>query len=421
MEYLREQPVTHMVERIAFADTYVADIMQPRPSFDDIANSAPTWATAALRQMQEAMERKNSPITWVQVVFDQTGMLLLLRVADPQHLGNIKSAAKSILKCLPSAQRQAVQDSLRPLDEVDRNRIAAWQTLASMRPAGQKRRADHEEGQAKRARTADYSQTMAEREKAAQSCAKSAAQLVAEESDSDTPEEFVPLRLTLSDALAAPANDPDEYQRRMLTDTQEAQPLAIPAAIPSILDPASGWEHTAKHLAAIVAVEVGVRPARLAYTHCHREGRRHLLLRSKLSKGCGMTQTVFLAMRLVIDGSLPPLGERGRKVEFIRRCAGALRSLDPSKETDLKRLSVQDQALVRQALGGDTSTSYEGCLSETCLDEETTWEATDMKMSRCDRCHCPKAFGRTVHSIRDIILPRMTREFGRVSQLSAGH
>ena len=409
MEYLREQPITHLVERIAFADTYAADIMQPRPSFDDIANSAPTWATAALRQMQEAMERKNSPITWVQVVFDQTGMLLLLRVADPQHLGNIKSAAKSILKCLPSAQRQAVQDSLRPMDEVDRNRIAAWQTLASMRPAGQKRRADHEEDQAKRARTADCSQTMAEREKAAQSCAKSAAQLVAEESDSDTPEEFVPLRLTLSDALAAPC---------MLTD---AQTQSDALATTNILDPASGWEHTAKHLATIVVVEAGLRPARLAFTHCHREGRRQLLLLSKLSKGHTMTQTVFVAMRMVNDGSLPPLGERGRKVEFIRRCAEALRSLDPSKETELTRLSERDQALVRRALSGDTRAPYDGCLTETCLDEETTWEAADMKISRCARCQCPKAFGRTVHSIRDIILPRMTRELGRVSQLSAGH
>ena len=381
MEYLREQPILHLVDRLVFADTYVADIMQPRPPFEEIINSAPTWAAVARKQIQTAMERKNCPITWVQVVFDQAGMLLLLRAADAQHLGNIRSAAKAILKCLPPSHRQAAQDSLRPLDEVDRNRIVSWQTLSSMRPP--KRRSTNEHD-TKRART-DL-----------EGRAQTVAEFIAELSESDS-EDYVPQPLTLSTALA-------------LTD--DAQPAAF-----NILDPNSGWSHTAKNIATLVLVEVGLRPARIAFTHCHRESRRQILLLSKLPKNCDMAQTVVVAMRLVKDGSLPPLGERGRKVEFFKRCAEALQTLDPSKETDVTRLSDEDQARVRRALSGDTRQPYDGCLTPLCLDEETTWttlEVDGAKLSRCAQCKCPKAFGRSIHSIRDIIGHRMTSELGRV-------
>ena len=111
------------------------------------------------------------------------------------------------------------------------------------------------------------------------------------------------------------------------------------------------------------------------------------------------------------NGSIPGLGEHGRKSEFIKRCATALQALDPSKETDLKKLTAEDQAIVRRALGGDTNVPYDGCLSEPCLDEKTTWVVSNNALpgdpfapvSRCSRCNFPKAFGRTVRSVHDIM------------------
>ena len=131
----------------------------------------------------------------------------------------------------------------------------------------------------------------------------------------------------------------------------------------------------------------------------------------------GMKQVVRVAMQLAKDGSMPGPGEHGRKSEFIRRCATALQALDPSEETDLKKLDSPAQALIRQALGGDISTPYEGCLSAECLDQETIWETSNnaspgepfAPMSRCARCKYPKAFGRSVNSLRDILLPTMKR------------
>ena len=125
-------------------DTFIADIFQPRPAFDGIARFPEEWSTEAVKEMRQAMKRKNCAVTWAQLVIDQHGLLAFLRVANPLHLGNVKLAAKVLFQCLPAPftneQRCAVQKSLRPLDEVDRDRISAWQTVDSLRPAGQKRK-----------------------------------------------------------------------------------------------------------------------------------------------------------------------------------------------------------------------------------------------------------------------------------------
>ena len=228
--------------------------------------------------------------------------------------------------------------------------------------------------------------------------AKTAAQLLEECSSSEDEELLQPPRLMLTSGAEQPQ----------------------PSAAPSILDPTVVWEWRAKNEAVIIVAEVGARPGRLAYIRCHRETRRQLLLQSRVKEQfcqpC-MQHVVRVAMRLVKDGSMPGPGEHGRRNEFVKRCAAALRVLDPSKETDLKKLGAQDQALIRQALGGDISTPYEGCLSADCLDEETIWETSNNALpgepfapiSRCSRCEYPKAFGRSVNSVHDILLPTMER------------
>ena len=130
-----------------------------------------------------------------------------------------------------------------------------------------------------------------------------------------------------------------------------------------------------------------------------------------------MAQVVRVAMQLANSGCMPGPGDHGRKSEFIKRCATALKALNPEEETDLKKLNAEDQAIVRRALGGDTSVPYDGCLSEQCLDEKTTWVVSNNALpgdpfapaSRCSRCNFPKAFGRTVRSVHDIMRPICNR------------
>ena len=397
MDFLHEQPVVSLAGP-GQAQTFIAEVFQARPSVDKFAQLSQE-STEAAKKIQQVMKRKNCAVTWVQLVIDQHGVLVILRYEHPLILGDAKKAASVVLRCLRDDQQLAAQQSLRPLDEVDRDRIATWRTVESLRPPGQKKR-PREQDESQDAEGA----TLAQRARIIESNAKSMAALLAEASDTSSSEE---------EAVAPP---------RLMLTTGAEQPQ--PSAVPSFFDPRSVWEWRVKREAVIVVAEVGERPARLAYIHCHRETRRQLLLQSKVREeyeSPGMSQVVRVAMQLAKDGSMPGPGEHGRKSEFIKRCATALRVLNPNKETELMKLGAQDQALIRKALGGDISTPYEGCLTQDCLNEETTWEVSDlalatepvMPMSRCTRCKHPKVFGRTMNSMLDILQPIMRREHGR--------
>ena len=227
MEYLREQPIVSLAD--GEMDTFIADVFTPRPAFDEIARFSDAWSTKAAEKMQEAMERKNCAVTWVQLVIDQHGLLVFLRVAKTLHLGNVKTASKVILRCLPDKQRLAAERSLRPLDEVDRDRIASWQTVASLRPAGTKRPRESDEEE-------EY-QSLAKRAKIAESTAEPAAALLAEYYDGSSSEE---------EEVVAP--------RLMLTNGSEQPPA------PNAFDPTSVWEYRVKCEGVIIVAEVGERP-----------------------------------------------------------------------------------------------------------------------------------------------------------------
>ena len=241
------------------------------------------------------------------------------------------------------------------------------------------------------------------------------AEFLAEESSSD--EEVAPPRLMLTDGSARGSAE------LMLTDGS-----ARGSAEPNLLDPTSVWEYMAKSEAVIIVAEVGERPAQLVYIRCHREPRRQMLLQSKVREEWArpaMPQVIKTAMQLAKDGSIPNVGEHGRKSEFVKRCATALHAIDPSIETDLNKLSPEEQAIIRRALGGDLSTPYDGCLAIGCLEVTTTWEVSNialpggppMTMSLCAVCKCPKAFGRIVNSIGDILGPTLQRERGMQPRL----
>ena len=101
MPFLRERPIVSLTCSNEI-DTFIADIVQPRPAFDEIARFSNAWSNQAAEKMQDTMKRKNCAVTWVQLVVDQHGVLVILRFGHPIILGAAKSAAKVILKCLPN-------------------------------------------------------------------------------------------------------------------------------------------------------------------------------------------------------------------------------------------------------------------------------------------------------------------------------
>ena len=380
MDYCREHiPVSPAAP--GEANTFIADMLQPRPDFDKLA-SFRTWAKDASDKMSEAMKRKGCPVSWVQLVVDQQGFLALLKFRHDVQICNAKLAAKAILNFIEEDQRRIVQQKIRPLDEADRDRLAEWVTIESLQPKGQKRkRSEEEEPQPsnKQARHAEVAQLVAEGVMKAPTLEEYMAQA---SSDEESEAELEPPRLMLTDGATSAALAPLNYD-----------------------DPASLWEHRVKTEATIVLAEAGTRPEALKFIRCHREDRRQILLQSRVNKGYDnptLQSVVRVAMQLAKEGAIPGVGDHGRRSEFIKRCASALASLDPDAEGVLTSLSIREQALIRSALGGE-GPPYEGCFSEQCMDKEPSWTERDlslpnaprMVLSRCSRCNMPKSYGRT--------------------------
>ena len=194
------------------------------------------------------------------------------------------------------------------------------------------------------------------------------------------------------------------------------------------MDPTSVWAHRVKNEAVLVMAQVGEAPTELHYRHCHHECRRQLLLQSRVRNEYTkprMVQVMRVAVKLANSGSIPGPGEHGLNGHFIKRCATALKASAPDEETDLKKLSAEEQSIIRHILGGDNSVPYDGCLNQECLDKETTWVVKNgalagesfLPIRHCARCKLPKAWGRTVHSVRDVLRPLWTREAGKRSLL----
>ena len=81
------------------------------------------------------------------------------------------------------------------------------------------------------------------------------------------------------------------------------------------------------------------------------DGRQLLLQRAVREKWerCGMRQAIEVAVQLAADGSFPGPGDSRRMGEFLKRCSTALRAIDPTAETDIKKLSAEDaQELIQK-------------------------------------------------------------------------
>ena len=392
MDFLREPVSVSLAEpargkHVCFA----ADLFRCRPPFESFEEIS-AWQQCAkeLRDgVTKLMARRACPLNWLAFYIDTEGALMLAVAKDKLHVNNMRSALGKTLTPLPKEQQRSVADSLRPLDEADRDRIAAWRTLASVRPKGTKRKSRDDDEQLD----------------SAPKRAKTLAEFLAEESSSDEGEDTAP-------------------PRRMLTNAPATTPAETTG--PDLLDLASAWEYRAKKEATIILAETGERPAQIGYIRCHREPRRQLLLQNRVKdeyESPRMLDVVRVASQLANDGSIPsPSGEHGRRSEFVRRCAAALRAIDPKAVYEISELEDAVQTEIRKHLSAEKE-QYEGCLNEACLDLQTTWVTKSFRspedppgqawtVSRCARCNLSKSYGRTFNCLGELLAPTSKRERG---------
>ena len=190
---------------------------QPRPEFDHAKLWSETYSADAVKEIKESMQRKNCAVSYIQLVVDQHGFLIIVCVKHTIELGDAKRAARVLFRCIPfGATPRTAEEGLRPMDEVDADRIRAWQTVASLRPRGQKRaREESDESQTdeeevhfvKRGPASKDEQLVEETD-----APKSAAQLLAELSDGSSSEEEAPPRLMLTNGpTGAEGQAPEDF------------------------------------------------------------------------------------------------------------------------------------------------------------------------------------------------------------------
>jgi hypothetical protein len=371
MDFLRDPLTTSLVGNVRGKHVcFAADLFTPRPPFDEILG----WQQRAAElqeQFKKLMDRTACPIEWLAFFIDGEGALMLATTKARMQVNNMRSALDKVLGPLPKEQQQAVVDSLRAMDEEDKARTDAWQSLDVLRP----------KARAPPAATPAVPQTL---------------------------EEF----MEENDYSDDDGSD-DEPPAQTLALRPAGGTLAVCGPVANLV-----WAARAQAYATVVLCCTGPAPE-LTYIRCYKESRRHLLLTRHLKdEGAeDLAGVVRFAALLAKEGALPGHG-RQRTSEFMRRCVSALQVVNPRAETDPAKLPREEQAAVRRALG-DEKEPYQGCLSEQCLGKETVWVTEDLgddlKLSRCTRCRMPKAMGRTLCTPMSLIAERMKRERGMMA------
>ena len=110
------------------------------------------------------------------------------------------------------------------------------------------------------------------------------------------------------------------------------------------------WSVLAREKASIVVASAG--EANLTFVRCYKPERRINLLCKRLPSNPDLVAAVRCAMALAKDGCLPaiiPAQARSRR-EFLGRCVEAVKKVNPTAETDPKKLTVPEQLRLALAL-----------------------------------------------------------------------
>ena len=357
MSFLAHRPNVSLVESEGKYLTFAADLhLTPIPR-EHVEHNQPLFEYIE-KHAGAYMLRTTCHFDFMGVVADDRGILLIAQSSKKQQLCNAKSGILSMIGNNTEEQKKLLQQTFRPLDQFDADRIQEWVTVESLRPV--------------------------------------------------PPTVWKPKDYTLEEVRKRP--DCTGRNWPFWGCESECTTLALPQTTDlAIIAPnrlQTHWLDEAQRCATIVIVQAGDWPGHLDYVACKSQTRRELLLKEYMKKDKSRDHLMVKAIRTakkLSDMKMIPMvaGARSRKSEIIKCCATVVSSVDESAETVITKLSDADQFKIRCILGC-TEEVYSGCLTEACLDFDTTeWIVADLStssekiiISRCNRCYMPKAWGR---------------------------
>ena len=206
-------------------------------------------------------------------------------------------------------QLRSIEKTLHPMDELDKERVDALKTVYSCMPKGFK----------------------------------------AEHKPPSTPPKTMQAFLdTVSDEEETQVMQFHREAKQRLLDAVECSSGSARQIALGNVEVYEGWEQLVHSFATVVMASVGDQS--LQYVKCYREERRQQLIAKRLPEQTNLVAVVKVAVRMAKDGLLPPVGERGRKTEFLKRCMAALKKANPFAETDAKKFPKLQQNMLALAL-----------------------------------------------------------------------
>ena len=137
MEFLREVPsVALCAETSAMGgySTYFAEVFNPRPPIEQIKLNV-EWTRTLQAELTTTMSRPASRIKSVAIYIDGKGAFLLVTFVSQMQVANAKSSVRTAMRSFDPPQLACILASLHPFDELDKDRIDAMRTVASIQLA----------------------------------------------------------------------------------------------------------------------------------------------------------------------------------------------------------------------------------------------------------------------------------------------
>jgi len=352
MDFLSARPLMTAVGT-GRGTSFAADVFHGRPSFEEIQGFQGIMDAIGL-EVEASMQRKNCHLASIDLIIDGEGLIGIFVFKGKLIVGNAKSAMVTLLKALPEAQQQAVQDTLRPFDYLDMLRVGKMRTVAGLRPYEEASSEEEEEPEVKiefrKNRTPAEVQADIEKEPRA----RTMAEFLATEDEVE-----VPRRNLLEGLTLAITN---------MAETLQAKPAQAQRMRCALIR----WVEDAQGMAAITVLRIGT--SQLCYQHIVHEARREALIQQGLGRNSTFLDVVRRCLALVEIGELTcPKLSAVTKNAFLSRCSKVLRTVNPEADCNRKALCPRESREVAILLG---LTPKCDCCPSTTADHCFEWDKT---------------------------------------------
>ena len=350
--------------------SYFAVVFDMRPT--EAAYDGKAYAESVQTIFDKVIGRASSPVEAASLYIDAHGACLVVDVRGAMSKANAKTAIKTFLAGLPAQQRDRALETLDALDELDKERIEAMETLMTCAPPPLKRQRTSEPSSSWKdaptlaAQVAAFAESDSEPEceqqvqlsgiVAVQTMVQTAlATKALAQAEVASAEKALCEHVIFPLTLERRATDEEKELHRVNVLEYWKQDDRLQVVKARLVDAEADferrqfWELQAKRKATVVVASAGEHS--LTYERCYLEHRRHLLLAKRLSNRPSFVEVVEAAAAMAEKGQLPNPGTGKQKSLFMGRCRKTLLQLNASAVSNVKDLPPLEQFRIALALG----------------------------------------------------------------------